>query len=52
MNIEELGLTPEDIAESSQVSQSIRYKALEDRAYNHIEFIQLALDAAMNARRF
>lgn len=52
MNLEELGLRAEDVLQLPEISQSIRYKALEDRAYNHIEFVQLALDAAMNARRF
>lgn len=51
MNLEELGLTEADLS-SQVITQSSRYKALEDRAYNHIEFIQLALDAAMNAGDF
>jgi hypothetical protein len=51
MELSELGLTEADITPET-ITQSARYKALEERAYSHIEFIQLALDAAMNAGDF
>ena len=49
---DDLGLTRETLLPPTAPSQSARYKALEDRAYSHIELIQLALDAAMNAGDF
>lgn len=51
MILDELGLSEVDTP-AILTSQSARYKALEDKAYNHIEFIQLALDAAMGAGDF
>lgn len=51
MDLEELGLTQADLT-TDVSTQSARYKALEDRAYTHIEFIQMALDAAMAAGDF